>query len=246
MSIGRIVPRSAGIYRIFRRYCDWMDGENNGNFHTNGEANFLRTQLPEKPVILDVGANRGEWTRIALQFHPDASIHSFEPIPSLYKQLTQLGFPSNVRLNQIALSSETTTRQINTRTASFERGESGDAEVVTVETLDRYCEKAGVSQIDFLKMDVEGHELAILKGARKMLDAEKIMRIQFEYSRCNIDARILLKDFFDLFAGRNYSFYKILPHGVLLIPEYQHRLENFKYKNFAVIHSSSPVRSKIR
>jgi FkbM family methyltransferase len=247
MKFSRFAPRSQKLYYLCRRYCDWMDGENNGNFHTNGEFAFLKSQIFDCSIIFDVGANEGNWTRMALALNPAAVIHSFEPLPEMYRRLQFAAFPNNVHLNPIGFSSQPGTRFIDVRSASFERvspqngsyNESNQRIPVELDTVDNYCTTHEIASIDFLKLDVEGHELLILKGAQKMIDAERILRIQFEYSRCNIDSRVLLKDFFDFFSKiENYSIYKILDTGLKKIPEYQHKLDNFKYKNFAVIHNS--------
>jgi FkbM family methyltransferase len=223
-----------------------MDGENNGDFHTNGEFAFLKSQIVHCSIIFDVGANEGSWTRMALALNPAAVIHSFEPLPDMYRRLQLSAFPNNVHLNLLGLSSQPGTRFIDVRAASFERSSAESASTsepnripVELDTLDNYCMNHEIASIDFLKLDVEGHELEILKGAQKLIDAQRILRIQFEYSRCNIDSRVLLKDFFDFFSKtKNYSIYKILDSGLKKIPQYQHKLDNFKYKNFAVIHNS--------
>ena len=114
----------------------------------------------------------------------------------------------------------------------------GKAEKVQLITLDDYCKENRIARIDLLKCDVEGHEYFVFKGAQEMIEAEKILRIQFEYGGCNIDSRVLLKDIFEQFSGLNYSFYKIMPRGLEKIEEYDQRLENFAYKNFVLLHRS--------
>jgi hypothetical protein len=112
-------------------------------------------------------------------------------------------------------------------------------ETVELDTLNQYCEDRNIGAIDFLKLDVEGHELEVLKGATRMLNSGSIKRLQFEYGGCFIDAGVLLKDFFELFNSLEYIFYKIMPNGLMRIPEYDQRLENLQYKNFAVLHKST-------
>jgi hypothetical protein len=109
------------------------------------------------------------------------------------------------------------------------------AEVVRLDTLDAYCQRVGVQVIDLMKVDVEGHELEVFKGAAGMLAQGKIKRIQFEYGGCNIDSRVLLKDLFDFFAPYGYAFYKIYPREMRRVPRYDQRLENFQYQNWVVV-----------
>ena len=108
-------------------------------------------------------------------------------------------------------------------------------EVVRLETLDGYCQRAELQAIDFLKIDVEGHELEVLKGAADMLAKGGIRFIQFEYGGCNIDADVLLKDIFGFFQRFDYTFYKIFPKELRPVVRYDQRLENFQYQNWAVI-----------
>jgi len=86
-----------------------------------------------------------------------------------------------------------------------------------------------------MKVDVEGHELEVFKGAQGMLEKGAVKRIQFEYGGCNIDARMLLKDFFAFCAPYRYAFYKIYPHDLRHIPRYDQRLENFQYQNWVAL-----------
>ncbi len=86
--------------------------------------------------------------------------------------------------------------------------------------------------IDLVKVDVEGHELEVFKGAAGMLAQGKIKRIQFEYGGCNIDSRVLLKDLFEFLLPYGYAFYKVFPRELRRVPRYDQRLENFQYQNW--------------
>lgn len=92
-----------------------------------------------------------------------------------------------------------------------------------------------MQQIDLLKLDVEGHELDVLKGAKHMLAQGQIKRIHFEYGGTYIDARILLKNFFDLLLPLGYRCYKIYPNSLHLVERYDQVLENFQYSNWLAI-----------
>ena len=88
--------------------------------------------------------------------------------------------------------------------------------------------------MDFVKVDVEGHELEVFKGASGMLAQGKIKRIQFEYGGCNIDSRVLLKDIFDFLTPYGYAFYKVFPHLLRFVLRYDQRLEIFQYRDWVV------------
>lgn len=108
---------------------------------------------------------------------------------------------------------------------------------VEIRTLDSYCNEKKIHEIDFLKIDVEGHEFAVIQGGKELFASECIKIVQFEYGGTYIDSRILLRDFFDFFKGLNYKFYLLYPNRVGLISNYDQRLENFQYKNFLIVNN---------
>jgi len=233
-------------YHLCKKYVDRYNGENNDNMRTNGERRFIKTILPQCATVFDVGANIGDWTAMALEINPRLQIHCFEPSAATFQRLQTRG---GAICNNFGLSSAIGEMQlwvfadgigINSlyKRQGLEDGwglkEQERKETVRLDTLDAYCQRAGVQVIDLMKVDVEGHELEVFKGAAGMLSQGRIKRIQFEYGGCNIDSRVLLKDLFDFFASYGYSFYKIFPHELRRIPRYDQRLENFQHQNWAM------------
>jgi FkbM family methyltransferase len=246
------LPIQSRFYSFCKSYCNLIDGENNDEMETNGELRYVKSQIKDCFLIFDVGANQGKWTERVLRYNRNAIIHCFEPVKSIYDKLVER-FPDNVICNNVGLSSECCYRDIYLEVLSvYKRSglragwgieDPQKTETIILETLDGYCEKKGIQEIDFLKLDVEGHELEVFRGGIKMLNRGKIKRIQFEYGGCNIDARALLKDIFKLFDGLDYVFYKILPGKLVKIHEYDQRIENFQYKNFALLHKTIEIPS---
>ncbi len=242
--IGLPAPRL--FYRLCRFYHHTRDSENFGDMTLNGEVRFLRSQAAACRVLFDVGANRGAWTRHALDATQDAQIHCFEPLSALYQRLHANRFPERVVCHPVGLSDDVGERPIYVETTSLHNRRLGPAdgpsipktETIRLTTLDAYCAEQDIDQIDFLKLDVEGHELAVLRGGQAMIRNEGIRRIQFEYGPFNIYARVLLRDFFAFFQDLPYDIYKITPRRLIPLPAYDPRLENFQYKNFAVLHHS--------
>src|SRR5437660_12856519 len=60
-----------------------------GNIRLNGEAWLLSRLSGYATTVFDVGANRGSWTQEALRMLPNATLHSFEPIPETYVDLSR-------------------------------------------------------------------------------------------------------------------------------------------------------------
>ena len=238
------------LYRVCRRYVDRYNGENDNDIHSNGELRFMRQMLPHCQTVFDVGANVGKWAALALTINPTLNLHCFEPSQTIYQRLIANAFPPNVICNDFGFGSAPGQKALYV----FEEGsglnslykrqglEDGwglapqqHTETVYLDTVDHYCQERKILEIDFLKVDVEGHELHVFKGASGMLTKGRIRIIQFEYGGCNIDARVLLKDLFEFFQPFGYAFYKIYPQELRQIERYDQRLENFQYQNWAVV-----------
>ena len=186
----------------------------------------------------------GNWSAHCLALAPDARIHAFEPVKKTYEMLLKQNFPSNVITNNLGLGDRKETREIAKYESDHGLGtlhrrtlsgnDSIGIEDVQITTLDDYCEENKITQIDFLKIDVEGHEYAVLKGAQRMIGKKSIRAIQFEYGQTYIEARTYLKDIFDLFKETGYTIYKLYPDGPREML-YTYDLENMRYSNYLII-----------
>ncbi|MBK6327506.1 MAG: FkbM family methyltransferase [Chloroflexi bacterium] len=236
------------LYHFCRRYVDRYDGVNDSDMTTNGETKLLTAVIPACQVVFDVGANVGHWTQAVLALNPQATIHAFEPSTAVYQQLMAQNLPHNVRARPLGLSSapgeqilyvfpqHSGLNSLYARAhAPQETSAAQPQERIQLTTLDDYCQKEQVTAIDFLKIDVEGHDLAVLQGARKMLENGRIHLIQFEYGGTHIDARIFLKDFFALLQPYGYALHKIHPHGLKKYDRYQPALDTFQYQNWLAV-----------
>ena len=127
-------------------------------------------------VAIDVGAHHGETARKLCERFPDVHVHSFEPIPANFRRLEQSVVGLNVTCIPTALGEEHGTSTMglgeNSLTSGF--GVSGPGITVDVDTVDAYCRRCEPESIGLLKIDVEGHEPAVLRGAAHMLEAGAI------------------------------------------------------------------------
>lgn len=147
-------------------------------------------------TIFDVGANRGHVTKLYADLFPKAVIHSFEPFEQFHAVFSGIhGQNRNIRLVKTALSDKTGKREFylnrsadtNSLLQSTRIGANSDKACQTkgkieVETtsIDAYCESNDIRQIDILKIDTQGSELAILKGAKSLLESGKVSLIYTE------------------------------------------------------------------
>lgn len=195
----------------------------------------------KNPVVFDVGANDGQYLEYILKYFPDAEIHSFEPSSACFKGLQKYK-KQNVHLHNLALSSENhemtlnfdhegaPTASVYTHDQEVTIHKSGKTETIHAVTLDSFCESNGIDKIDFLKIDVEGHELDVLKGAEKMLP--KIKYIQFEFGPCSVAAKTFLHDFYKLL--KDFEIYRILNDGIRKM-DYDIMKEVFVTSNYLAI-----------
>ncbi len=106
-------------------------------------------------------------------------------------------------------------------------------ETIKVDTIAHYCEEYDIKRIDLLKIDVEGHEMDILRGAGKMLNPKCIRSIQFEFGGPHVYTRTFFKDFYELLSQLKYQIARITPSGHFEpILTYSPNLEVFRSQNF--------------
>lgn len=222
-----------------------------------GELHVLRRFLPQNrpSVVFDVGANRGAWSVLALDHAPFATIHAFEPqaavLSRLQQRLARGSEQGRVRVSTFALSADNEVvdfhiyaqddggwSSVHRRKSVELTGSQGPVHITRVPArrLDDYCVDAGVSRIDFLKIDVEGHELHVLRGASGLLRRKDIDFIQFEYGGTYYDAGTSLRDVFSLLNAFCYDVFKIRGDHLVHCPEFVQALEDFQYANYLAVH----------
>jgi len=201
----------------------------------------INANAPKEPVIFDVGANIGDWSKFLLAtFKKDTFfLHLFEPLTDSFKVLNKnLGKASHFCFNNIALGNENglTTLSFDTNTQGSAGAfiEGAHSEIVNTITLDTYCKEKAIHSIYFLKMDVQGFEYQILQGAKGLLEKKAISYIQFEIDEPCIENRVFFKDFWKLLS-KNYKIYHSLFNGLVEIEKYGAHLENFRCMNYVAI-----------
>lgn len=159
------------------------------------ESDFFRVAdslLKHGGVVLDVGANHGLLSfGLAHRHAHTTAFHLFEPNPKLAESIraTQSLYPSmNCRINAVAVSevADVVRFQINSAQTGTSHVSRDAGDLVTSVTLDQYLLEQQTDRIALLKIDVEGHELAVLRGALESLSAHRIQAIYFEYFEKNL------------------------------------------------------------
>lgn len=211
---------------------------------SNGEMRLMRILAKFNPtVVFDVGANVGEWSLLVNNIFNDADIYSFEPAPKTFNKLKKSTADlERVRAFPLGLSSSREVVQFHFyeehsgQSSKYDFGIKESAQLIDVELVDgdSFCQEHGVDHIDFLKIDVEGEDLEVIKGFSNLIDQRKIDIIQFEYGRINIKSRALLINFYEFFEQKGYMIGKVFPYRVDFRP-YDLRHENFIGPNYVAV-----------
>jgi len=215
-----------------------------------GEIETIKHCIKDGDIVFDVGAHHGEWTNEVRKVYRRCVVHAFEPSLKSFEALC-VNQPEYFTVPiPYAVSCDNGTvdfweyADVPTLSTIYKRNEHNmkrfgvlDPIVVKVKkiSLDSYCSACEISrllQIDFLKIDVEGSELDVLKGAEKLLATNNIKYIQFEYGGCFPDAGITLKEVYLYLKSFGYKTGLITAQGVEFIQEWDERMENYLYNNY--------------
>lgn len=236
--VDRLV-RMAGIY------LDILQGKGAGTgWDLRSEAEVAaRFILRPRPVIFDIGANRGDWSAALLQLVGayDPQLYLFEPQPACQELIRARNLPRAVIVPAAVGERPGSTELIShapgspvaslyVRRDTYHQFASTELrETVPVVNVDTIMTKYAIDKVDFMKVDVEGHELAVLSGARQALSSKRIGALSFEFGSGQINSRNFFHDFWDLLHPLGYRVQRICPGGVLLeIEEYYEDLEHFR------------------
>lgn len=216
----------------------------------SGERYFLTKTLPKilcrKPKLcMDIGANIGNYTGMLMELYPDCQVYSFEPHPKSALLLKNRFKNAKIEVLELAVSESDgdavlyDKNEDGTQLASLYRGaiESvrGDlfSSGVKKISIDSFIKIKEINEIDFMKIDVEGAEIDVIKGSAIALAEKKICCIQFEFNEMNVINKVFLRDIIALLRG--YIIYRLLPKGMIPVFEWPLFSEIFGYQNIVAI-----------
>lgn len=235
-----IYVNSKDVAKIGFGICDFL---------CNGEKLVIETFIKKNDTVFDVGAHIGGWTRTVLAATQcQCYLYVFEPIHETYKSLEKVKNLCRDRVStfNLALGKEEKQTEMHYLfqkgsdcSTLFDRPDLRNVPArkvkVAMTTLDNFMCKHEIAHINFLKIDTEGTEWDILKGAHNAIISNAIDIIQFEYGVTSFDAHVRLFDLYNYLTSSEYLIFRIIPDGLIYIPEWDESLENFTYSNYLAL-----------
>lgn len=163
---------------------------------------ILQRLIPSNGIIIEAGAFNGSDTKKLSALVPDGAVHAFEPVPQIFAELTQQTHSySNIYRHQIALSNTIGTAQFYLAENPKRPGKICQAGtimppkerlrvspirysktiMVPTTTLDAWAYKNSIPRVDFIWLDVQGHELAVLKSGTELLKTTTLIFLEVNF-----------------------------------------------------------------
>lgn len=229
------------------RRAQKLQGKGSGGHSVEAEVRTALAFLPASgALVFDIGANKGLWSRAMLREGGPRLVRliAFEPSQHNWVELETIVDPRFSLIRKGVADREGRAElhmdapgsglaSLSKRNLDHVGLEMRESETVELVTLDAFAAKNGLACIDFVKLDIEGHELSALQGAADLLKSGAIRALSFEFGGSNIDTRTFFRDFWLLLTGFGFSIWRIVPGGApVKISKYHERLECFATTNF--------------
>ena len=219
------------------------------NKKLSGEKKFIKSigSKIKRPVVFDVGANEGEYSKEVKSSNNASKIYAFEPHPENFKKLDEAISGENVHKIRAACGSnegqiylydhdEKGSRHATPVEGVMENihGREKKATKVKVKKIDHFVNSKEINRIDILKIDTEGYEMEVMIGAKEAIKRGRVRCIQFEFNEMNVESRVFAKDIVKLL--KKFSFFRMMPDGLVRLGEYNPwEYEIFAFQNIVAV-----------
>ena len=235
------------LFSFFEKSAAYLQGKGYAPSLKREAALFFSSCGNNPLLAIDIGGNVGGYTAELLKLNPNLEVHIFEPSQINIKILQdKFRDTRRVTINPLAVSEVTgstllyasesgagsaslTKRRLDHFNATFDVTE----QISAVRFEEYWVEQLDEREIDLVKIDVEGHELSVLRSFGRALPKTK--SIQFEFGGTCIDTRVFFQDFWYFFAENHFEIFRITPFGLQKLEAYREIEESFYYTNFIAI-----------
>ena len=195
-------------------------------------------------VFLDLGANIGYFSLLVATNFPSVKVISFEPVQELFQNMNDnisLNSIKNISTVHAAVGETSEEKELfvaapdNLGMSSFYQpgNYSGKTERVKVVTIDDWFKTSGLSKMDVIKLDIEGSELAALKGMKEILQKQKPILIVEVNPETLSMFNLKPFDIYDYLKQLNFEGFLILENARL---EHLNQVEINQTTNILFIH----------
>ena len=212
----------------------------------NGEAAIIDLTNKSLRFVVDVGANRGEWSHMVLKNPTVDACLLLEPSASALSALQQRfnAEPRAVIVNaaagdcagRMSFYEEPGAGETSTLVAGASL--RGEARTVQVTTLETEIDRLGWPMVDYLKIDAEGYDFHVLRGARQLFEQKRIALGQFEYGKAWAASGSTLAYALKWLQDRGYQCF-LLKNRRLYLPRPEIYGEYFGYSNYVFCHEGT-------
>jgi FkbM family methyltransferase len=179
--------------------------------------------IPGAKTIFDVGANIGQTAKTYRRLFPQAEIWSFEPFPGSFNSLCRSISGDGFHAQPVALSDQIATTALNIGAVSITNSllrrdsDTGRTIEIRTDTIDHFCSDHDISNIDILKVDVEGAEDRVFRGAEGLFSRQAIRSVFVEvYFRAAYEGMPLFWDLHSQLTQYGFglhALYSLIPTG---------------------------------
>jgi len=183
---------------------------------------LLRASGFRPTIVIDGGANVGEWTEMARRHFPTAAFHAIEPQPGCRASLDRIAqVPPPVNVHAVAISGPAAApvfmvgAEGNTGGYVTEAGTPGARPVPSATLDDLFADRITAADRVLLKLDIEGHEVAALSGAERLLPNVEVLLTEFRTFRpYDLSGSATFANLFRFVDARGFDLYDIAAlHG---------------------------------
>lgn len=229
----------------FGRSLNRLYENRNHDINCNGELSVIKKLSQTNPsVLIDGGANIGNYSKILSHYNPHATVYAFEPVKDTFDKLVDQTkehkniiprnegfFSENLKKTINLYNSHTLSSLYDIEGVSYQPEETTEIKLIKG---DDFVSGENIEVIDFLKLDLEGAEFDALEGFENCLKQKRIKVIQFEYGYINITTKKLLIDYYNFFEALGYKIGKVFPKTVEF-RKYETKYEDFLGPNFIAV-----------
>ena len=217
-----------------------VQGIASGNPKYNGEYRLIKTLKNFIHTAMDVGANQGDWTAEVIKCTGQrANIICVEPDPKNANYVRErFRNSSQIQIIEAAISEKTGLATFTLGNGDYsgagylgKSDEGRGAMEVSVATLESICKELGLTYLDMVKADIEGEEIAMLKGGESLFRSQSIGIIQIEYNSTWLRTNRRMKEVFEFAHDYGYSILAATPLGFAEYPVYGEGLEDYMMRN---------------